>query len=378
MGPTWKLRFCLVMVAAIGLAPGPISAGDIKISLPRHSALTPVQRLNREGVEATRKHNYDKAADLFYRAYLYDPGDPFTLNNLGYISELQGRFERARKFYSLAEQQASDAMIDRANSSRLQGKPMRAALGNIQDADLEINRANVEAISLLSAKRAPEAEALLRKTLTLSPQNPFTLNNLGVALEEEGDLDNALSYYTQAAQAHSTEPVIVTRSQSWKGKPVSEMAAESAQRLRKRMQSESNQTRSAQLNLHGVLAINHNDWQAADRDFRQAYALDPNNAFSLNNIGYLAEKYGDQETAQDFYERAQKAESARARVGAATRPSAEGVKLFAVADESYQEIDQQMAKQRETKRKQSAPIQLKRRDQKTSTPPEAIPPPSRP
>lgn len=377
MGLTWKLTFCL-MVAVIGLAPGPISAGDLKITLPRHSALTPVQRLNREGVEAIRNHHYDKAADLFYKAYLYDPVDPFTLNNLGYISELQGKFERARKFYSLAEQQASDAVIDRANTSRLQGKPMRAALSDIQDADLQINRANVDAISLLSAKRAPEAEALLRKTLALSPQNPFTLNNLGVALEEEGDLDNALRYYTQAAQAHSTEPVIVTRSQSWKGKPVSEMAAESAKRLRQRMQSESSQARSAQLNLHGVLAINHNDWQAAEQDFRQAYALDPNNAFSLNNIGYLAEKYGDQETAQSFYERAQKAESSRARVGAATRPSAEGVKLFAVADQSDQEIDQQMAKQREIKRKQSTPVELKRRDHQTPPQPEAVPPPPRP
>src|SRR5579864_8294674 len=207
------------MVAAAGLAPGPISAGDLKITLPRHSELTPVQRLNREGVEAIRNHRYGKAADLFYKAYLYDPGDPFTLNNLGYISELQGMLERARKFYSLAEQQASDAVIDRANSSRLQGKPMRAALSNIQDTDMEINRANVEAISLLSAKRAPEAEVLLRRALALSPQNPFTLNNLGVALEEEGDLDTALRCYTQAAQAHSTDPVMVTINHSLARKP---------------------------------------------------------------------------------------------------------------------------------------------------------------
>src|SRR5215467_7142603 len=255
LSSTWKLGFYLVMVAAVVLAPEQVPAGDLKITLPRRSELTPVQRLNREGVEAIRNHRYDKDANLFYKAYLYDPGDPFTLNNLGYISELQGKFERARKFYSLAEQQASDAVIDRANSSRLLGKPMWAALNNIQDADLEINHANVEAISLLSAKRALEAEVLLRRTLALNPQNPFTLNNLGVALEEEGDPDTALRYYTQAPQANSTEPVIVTLSQSWKGKPVSEMAAQSAQRLRLRMQSvESKQDRSAQLNLRGVAA----------------------------------------------------------------------------------------------------------------------------
>ena len=42
-------------------------AGDLKITIPRRSKLTPVQRLNREGVEAIRKHNYAKAEQLFYK-----------------------------------------------------------------------------------------------------------------------------------------------------------------------------------------------------------------------------------------------------------------------------------------------------------------------
>ena len=50
-----------------------------------------MQRLNREGVEAVKRHDYEKAEALFLKAYLYDPADPFTLNNLGYISELQGQ-----------------------------------------------------------------------------------------------------------------------------------------------------------------------------------------------------------------------------------------------------------------------------------------------
>ncbi|MHB1858453.1 MAG: tetratricopeptide repeat protein, partial [Acidobacteriaceae bacterium] len=61
-------------------------AKDLRITVPKHSHLTPVQRLNREGVEAVRKHEYEKAEAMFYRAYLYDASDPFTLNNLGYIS----------------------------------------------------------------------------------------------------------------------------------------------------------------------------------------------------------------------------------------------------------------------------------------------------
>ena len=80
---------------------------DIRITFPKHSELTPVQRLNREGVEAVRKHEYEKAEAIFYKAYLYDAADPFTLNNLGYISELQGKLDRAQKFYTLASQQGS-------------------------------------------------------------------------------------------------------------------------------------------------------------------------------------------------------------------------------------------------------------------------------
>ena len=106
------------MVAVIGavVASGTrVYAGDLKINLPKGSHFTPVQRLNREGVEAIRKHAYEKAETLFYKAYLLDPDDPFTLNNLGYIAELQGQVDRAQRFYQLAGQQASDAVIERAS-----------------------------------------------------------------------------------------------------------------------------------------------------------------------------------------------------------------------------------------------------------------------
>ena len=100
-------------------------AGDgLRITLPRRTQLTPVQRLNREGVDAVKKHDYERAGVLFYRAYLYDPTDPFTLNNLGYVSELQGELDRARRFYDLALKQSSTADIDRSNAKGLEGKPM--------------------------------------------------------------------------------------------------------------------------------------------------------------------------------------------------------------------------------------------------------------
>ena len=101
----WK-RWLVGGVLAAGIAAGgsKAQAGDLKITIPKRSHPTPIQRLNREGVDALRKHNYKKAESLFYKAYLFDPDDPFTLNNVGYIAELQGQVERAQRFYQLAAQ----------------------------------------------------------------------------------------------------------------------------------------------------------------------------------------------------------------------------------------------------------------------------------
>ncbi len=69
----------------------------------------------------------------------------------------------------------------------------------------------------------------------------------------------------------------------------------------------------ARLNLRGVSAMNRNDRKAARENFEQAYKLDPKNSFTINNMGYLAELNGDRETAQSYYEQAQRAERARRR-----------------------------------------------------------------
>ena len=95
----------------------------------------------------------------------------------------------------------------------------------------------------------------------------------------------------------------------------------------------------AELNLRGVSAVNRNDLRAADAAFRKAYALDPNDAFTLNNIGYVSELEGDQETAQFFYDHARQTLGAPAIVGVASRRTAEGKKLFAVANDNTSRVD---------------------------------------
>ena len=240
---------------------------------------------------------------------------------------------------------------------------MRDAFGSLKDVPMQVNRMNVEAIRLLSQGRAPEALVLLQKALAMDPQNTYTLNNLGVAREFRGDYDEALKYYTAAADSHSSDPVIVTLNRAWRGKPVSEMAADSAKKLRERMQNVATaQAQATLLAVRGVSATNHNDWTTARQDFLKAYALDPYSAFSLNNIGYLAERDGDLETAEFFYDKARKAEDAKVKVGLATRQSAEGMRLFAVAADSDQKVDGEITQINQARRERPGPVGLKHRD----------------
>src|SRR5262245_2784643 len=92
----WTLSVALLLI--------PLSAvtQEIHFPLPKKSDYTPVQQLNRDGVAALQKHDLGKAKRLFYKAYLIDPNDPFTLNNLGYAAELEGDLDRAQRYYDQA------------------------------------------------------------------------------------------------------------------------------------------------------------------------------------------------------------------------------------------------------------------------------------
>jgi Flp pilus assembly protein TadD len=137
------------------------------------------------------------------------------------------------------------------------------------------------------------------------------------------------------------------------------MAAQSARELRKKMRSIGNdEVQATMLSLRGVAATNSNDWQTAKQDFLKAYSLNPESAFSLNNLGYIAEKDGDLETAQFYYGKARKAPDADALIGLATQRSAEGQQLFAVAADSGHQVDSQLDQYSRSRRQLSGPIEL--------------------
>lgn len=353
-------------------------AGDsgIRITLPKRSKATPVQKLNQEGVAAVKKHDYEKAKKLFYRAYLLDPDDPFTLNNLGYMSEMEGDLDRAQRFYQLSAEQRSDATVVSSTSKTVQGQAVSDVAGKAEDAAMNINRYNVAAIALLNKDRAPEADLLLQKALALDPKNPFTLNNLGFTREKEGEYEVAMNYYRRSALVRSEEPIVVTMNPDWRGKPISEIAAGNADKLRKLMEKEQTpQARVVRLNLQGVSAFNRNDRDTARKDFLEAYKLNPTNAFTLNNMGYLAELDGDRETADFYYAKAQEARGANARVTMATRMDAEGKSLGQVARVSDTKVNDKIELERQARASEGGPVLLRRRDNSVVVEPDKAPEP---
>ena len=356
---TFPVRLALIGCLTFACAAVTLQAQNLHIRLPKRSKPTPVQKLNQDGVKAVQKHEYDKAKKLFYKAYLLDPNDPFTLNNLGYVAEIDGDLDRAQRFYSLAAEQPSEAAIAQATNPDVKGKQVADIAGNAVDQKMEINRSNVYAMGLLMKDRAPEADVVLQKALKLDPHNAFTLNNLGFAKEKEGELEDAVKYYNEAASTGSNEPVVVTLHKDWRGKPIREIAEDNAKAVQKELaHGETAEQRIARLNLRGVSAINRNQRGLAKQYFEQAYKIDPNNSFTLNNMGYLAEMDGDRETAQYFYAKAREGGASDAKVALATRRDMEGQRMGAVAAVNDQTVDDAMQRDLEARRRQGGIVAL--------------------
>jgi Flp pilus assembly protein TadD len=364
-------------VLALSLLCGGVAAQaqQLRLPLPKKSKYTPVQQLNRDGVAALKKHDISKAKRLFYKAYLIDPNDPFTLNNLGYVSELEGSLERAQRYYDQAKANTSEAVIDRSTADEANGKTVASVAGRTAEGQMKVNELNSEALGLLNRDRAPEADVVLQAALKIDAKNPFTLNNMGFAKEKEGELESAIRYYDNSAATGSREPIVIAFNKSWRGKPISEVAQQNAEKSRKELsKNQDMQARVARLNLRGVSAMNRNDRKVARENFEQAYKADPKNSFALNNMGYLAELEGDTETAQSFYEQAQRAERARQKVMVSTRPEVEGQTVGHVAEQSTTLVESSFEARAEARRRSGAPPALRTRDNRIIVEPKTKPP----
>ena len=351
---------CLAMQLLAGSGQG--FAGNLRVPIPQRSISTPSQKLNRQGVAELKHGHQKKAKQLFYKAYLLDPDDPFTLNNLGYVAELEGDADRALRYYALAERDHTDAIIDRSSEASLRGKPLDEAFRQVQDSDQQISKINERAIVLGRQGHVFEARNLLTSALANHPNDPFLLNNLGYALEGVGDLEGALRCYSAAASLQSKQRVVVTPRAKWRGRAISQVAAENAAAVSEQIaRGEGLEAAAARLNLRGVAALNDNNPAEARNFFREAYEKDADNAFTLNNLGYVSELAGDRESAEMYYEAARSGRDANAKVSYATRRDAEGQKVQTLAGGNQLDVESTLKAVQDAKRRAHKPIELKQR-----------------
>lgn len=242
-------------------------------------------------------------------------------------------------------------------------------------------------MTLLEKGRVFEAERVLRDAVQNNPKNPFLLDSLGFVMESEGDLQSALQYYTEAVNLHSDERVLLTPQKKWRGKTISEIAAHNADEVRQSIEKgEDTAAQVARLNMRGVAALNHNDTPDARRFFAEAYQIDPQNAFTLNNLGYIDELSGDRETAEMYYEAARVARQANERVTYATRADAEGRRVGPLAETNKDAVEVTLKAIQQRKRQARRPVQLVVRsnsvqpaaNESTQQPPIGVPMPQLP
>jgi hypothetical protein len=136
-------------------------------------------------------------------------------------------------------------------------------------------------------------------------------------------------------------------------------------------------TRVARLNLRGVAALNRNNTHDAREYFAQAYRLDPTNAFTLNNMGYVAELDGDKETAQFYYAKAREGDQANRKVTIATRADLVGQPMRDVAEYGDNKVDARIQQIAEARRREGGMVALRKRDGSTVVEP-PMPPPKAP
>ena len=228
---------------------------------------------------------------------------------------------------------------------------------------MQVNRANLQAMQLLQKDQVLDAEEQLQKALKVDPNNPFTLNNLGLLQEKKGDLEGAFNSYQAASRRNSQEPAIITPDRALRGHAITEVSERNAQRIQRRLPEQDKvENKTARLNFLGVSAINRNDFANARHYFEQAAGLDAKDGFALNNMGYVSEMDGDQETADMYYQKAQTAERSGAHVTAATRLNVLGLKLNQLAQDNDKKVNAVIDTKRKEKRRHPGPIQLIRRD----------------
>jgi hypothetical protein len=88
-------------------------------------ATTPTQDQLADGIKAYREGNVQKFIQMTKKAYEMDPKDPYVINDMGVVYELEGNKTAAMANYKEAAQKAGDRTIRYSQVDKEQGRLLR-------------------------------------------------------------------------------------------------------------------------------------------------------------------------------------------------------------------------------------------------------------
>jgi tetratricopeptide (TPR) repeat protein/ABC-type maltose transport system permease subunit len=124
-------------------------------------------------------------------------------------------------------------------------------------------------VALLEEGRLQEAKAHFQAAIDINPRDAFSQLNIGVCEKDEGDTKDAIKHY-QSALELSSDPTL----------------------------------RSVTLGDLAVIYRRDRDYRQAQSTYAQALELDPENVFALTGMGLTMQKIGNLPSATDYYAKA--------------------------------------------------------------------------
>lgn len=314
---------------------------------PQAALAQTVDELYASGVKARQAQHFDEAADLLKRALALKPDNADALVQLGFVELGRNGLSAARDAFSkalsiaptyrdasfgmaevefrsgnldaalpLAEQvaQADPANADAAKlvetiraarqAAASKPKPVAAAPAAVKKPPHRrpdpVPGLMEEGRRLRQAGKMPEAEAVYRRALKLSPKNTDILVALGLVVGSSQRFDEAGQFFDRAlAIKHGLLDARMgkVRLAIWQGDTPRARAL-----IDEALASAPDNVEA--LGLDGRIALLEGDHKRAEQSFQRVLALEPKNAEALVGIGDVRRAEGDDEAARRAYTQA--------------------------------------------------------------------------
>jgi tetratricopeptide (TPR) repeat protein len=246
-------------------------------------------KLVREGVADAREAiRFDtQQSSLYFLPYLFGMKSLAALENrkehaqtaVDQATQVLGRF-------GLKDDERANLLYQRAQAQAWLGKNDEA-ITDLQDA-LKLTPSHFGARATLAdvfvkAGKSPEALAAFNKLVELFPENPLSLNNRGMYLQNQGKFDDAIIDFTRAVERDPNYHVAYAN----RGFTLLQMENPAAAEADFSQSLKINPQQAFVYNLRAQSKVARGDLAGAIQDQRAAVELSPKDPVALGDLGFV-------------------------------------------------------------------------------------------